>query len=361
VDPLRQLLVDRAAAVKGSSLDKAREAVILAKTLRDAGALYFTANPAAREMLAKMENIGLHYVVHEYLNTHWVPMYFAQVATEAAASDMYFVGQLPLYLNFRDLAVPASTAELFKGVADRVTFESLKDYANNEFFRRDVFMKGRAPRDEAAAQMHLDRTPFGTLIGEGALTRDVRLPHHTLHFTGAIFDALLPALAAGATTVTELVRSPALAPFGAGRLRDAMVRLALAGQVSPTIATTRAAPAPAGRFRVVSAYNRMLLRERLSGERQLVLASAVAGTGVALTMLEGVILRLLTEIPEPQWNEWIGAFAERQPFRLRVGDRAVESSEERMRVLLEQIEPFRAKRIPRLIELGLIVPDGIAQ
>jgi hypothetical protein len=360
VEPLRQLLTDRAAAVAGSSLDRAREGVALAKSLQDAGALYFAANPAAREMLAKMESIGLPYVVHEYLNAHWVPMYFANVAAEAAESDMYFVGQLPLHLNYRDLAIPASLAALFKGVTDRVTFESLKDYANNEFFRRDVFRKGRAPRDEAAANAHLDRTPFGTLIGEGALTRDVRLPHHTLHFVGPIFDALLPELAAGATTVNDLVRASSLASFTRARIRDSVVRLALAGQVSPTLEPTRAAPAPPGRFRVVSAFNRMLLRERLTSDRQLVLASTVAGTGVALTRLEGVLLRLLTEIPESQWRAWVGEFAARQPFRLKVGDVAVEG-DARVDRLLEQIEPFRAKRLPRLVELGLVVSEGIAQ
>jgi SAM-dependent methyltransferase len=357
VEPLRQLMLDRGAAVGGSSLHRAREGLALAKLLCESGAAYFTGNPAAKDMLERMEKIGLPYVVHEYLHAHWVPMYFAQVAAEMAASDLYFVGQLPLHLNYRDLAIPASLAGVFKGVTDRVTFESLKDYATNEFFRRDVFVKGRVQRDEAAATAYLDSTPFGTLIGEGEIARDVRLPHHTLHFVGEIFDALFPALAEGATTVTDLAGVPQLAGFGTVRLRDAIVRLVLAGQVSPTIAKTHATPAPAGRFRVVSAYNRMQLRERLSSEHPIVLASAVAGTGVRLPMLEGVMLRLLTEIPETDWAAWVAAFAQRQPFRMRVGDRAVEDDEERVRVLLEQVDPFRAKRLPRLIELGIVARE----
>jgi SAM-dependent methyltransferase len=354
VEPLRQLMLDRGAAVGGSSLHRAREGVALARLLCDAGATYFTGNPAAKDMLERMEKLGLPYIVHEYLHAHWVPMYFTQVAAEVAANDLYFVGQLPLHLNYRDLAIPASLAELFKGVTDRITFESLKDYATNEFFRRDVFIKGRVQRDEAAANAYLDSTPFGALIGQGPVARAVRLPHHTLHFAGEIFDALFPVLAAGATTVAELARVPTLAAYGAPRLRDAVIRLSLAGQVSPTIATTRSAPAPAGRFRVASAYNRMMLRERLSSDHPIVLASMVAGTGVMIPMLEGVVLRLLTEIPEAEWRAWVAAFAERQPFRLRVGDRAVESEDERFSVLMDQVESFRAKRLPTLIELGIV-------
>jgi hypothetical protein len=102
----------------------------------------------------------------------------------------------------------------------------------------------------------------------------------------------------------------------------------------------------------------MVLRERLSNEHPAVLASPAAGTGVPLTMLEGVLLRLLTEIPESEWAAWVTAFARKQPFRLRLGDRAVEDDDERVHVLLDQVEAFRAARIPGLVELGIVHATG---
>jgi hypothetical protein len=340
--------------VGGSSIERAREGIAFAKMLRDAGAEYFNRNPAAKEMLSIMERMGLTYVVHEYLHAHWVPMYFSQVAAEMAEHDLYFVGQLPLYLNYRDLAIPASLAGVFEKVNDRITFETMKDYATNQFFRRDVFIKGRVLRDEAASRAFLESTPVGTLIGDGPLTRDARLPHHTLHFTGEIFDALFPALAAGATTVTELSRLPALSRFGTARLRDAVTRLVLAGQVSPTLASTHAGPVPPGPLRVASSYNRMTLRDRLTTDDPLVLASPVAGTGIPLPRLEALTLRLVTEIPESEWPEWIAAFVRTEPFRVKVGDRTVDDDQARVRILLSQVEPFRAKRLPKLVELGIV-------
>src|SRR6185312_8851699 len=118
VEPMRRLMLDRAAAVQGSTLDKAREALALAKKLADLGAQYFANNPAAKTMIDLMERNGPQYVAHEYLHAHWVPMYFTQLAGELAAADLYFVGQLPLHLNYRDLAIPPSLAPLFAGVAD---------------------------------------------------------------------------------------------------------------------------------------------------------------------------------------------------------------------------------------------------
>jgi SAM-dependent methyltransferase len=358
VEPLRRLMLDRGAGVGGNSLERARAGLDFAKLLSASGAAYFADNPAAKDMVAKMEQGGLSYVVHEYLHAHWVLMYFADLAAEMAAKDLHFVGQFPLYLNYRDLAAPASMDGILRGVTDRIAFETLRDYATNTFFRRDVFIKGNAPPNEAAATAYIDAVPFGTLVGEGPLRRDVRLPHHTLHFAGEIFDALFPALFAGSTSVGDLARLPALAAFGQARLRNAVIRLALAGQVTATRHPTRTAPVPAGRFRVRSAYNRMILQERLSSSRPIVLASPVAGTGIVVSMLDAVVLRLLTEIPAAEWQTWVAEFSQRQPFRIRVGDRAVESDAERMVALLEQVESFRANRMPGLIELGIVEPEG---
>jgi hypothetical protein len=44
----------------------------------------------------------------------------------------------------------------------------------------------------------------------------------------------------------------------------------------------------------------------------------------------------------------------RQPLRLRVGDRAVETEDEQVRVLAEEVERFRAGRLPKLVALGVV-------
>ena len=110
---------------------------------------------------------------------------------------LYFVGQLPLYLNYRDLAIPEKLAPMFAGTLDRVAFESLKDFAINEYFRRDVFVKGRGSRDANATQTYLDGTLFGAPLQGGVVPREAKLPHHTLHYAGPIFDALAPAIDEG--------------------------------------------------------------------------------------------------------------------------------------------------------------------
>src|SRR6185437_9863305 len=160
----------------------------LARMLADAKAGYFTQNPVTREMLEAIAKGGMSYAVHEYFQPYWHAMYVADVAREMAAGDLGFVGQLPLYLNYGDLSVPSEAMRLLADVEDRIVFESLKDYALNEFFRRDVYVKGTRSRVDGATAAYLDTTPFGTLVPLARLARTVRLPHYTVDLGGPVFD-----------------------------------------------------------------------------------------------------------------------------------------------------------------------------
>lgn len=355
LEPLRRLMLDSAAGVPGTSLDRARHALSAVKVLSDAGAGYFAQNPAARSMLDTMTRAGLPYVTHEFFHAHWSPLYFADVAREMAAGGLYFVAELPLYLNYRDLALPKALADLLKGVDNRVAFESLKDFAVNEFFRRDVYVKGQAACSEATTRAYLESTAFAAPAG--LVQRDVRLPHYTLQFVGPIFDALIPALVESPATVTDLARRPALASFGAAQIRSSLLRLALAEQVSPMMAPTLPAPPEAlraGRYRVPLPYNRAILDQRLSSKNLVVLASPIAGTGLVLSMVEAVGVHLLTAV-EPEAREaWLRRFVAESPLKLSDKGRPITDKEEQRRVLAQQIDELRVRRLPELLRLGIL-------
>ncbi len=358
IEPLRRLMLDSAAGVPGTSLDRARHGLALAKVLDDAGAGYFTDNPTARSMLETMRKAGLPYVVHEYLHAHWSPMYFADVAREMAGADLYFVGQLPLHLNYRDLSLPPAMVQLFKGVDNRVALESLKDFALNEFFRRDVYVKGRASCSPETTRAYFESTPLGAPVGAPFVLREVRLPHYQLQFAGPIFDALVPALAEGSATVAELARRPELARYGASAIRDALLRLVLGDQVIPMTRSATFAGAPAGsdRYRVPLAWNRAILEQRLSSKNLVTLASPLAGTGTALSTLQATALHLLTAVEPSARDAWLAAFVGRASLQLHDGDRNVTDPEEQRRILSGKVDEFHEKRVPELLRLGILEP-----
>ncbi len=352
VEPLRQLILARAAVATGNSLDRARAGLEFADALREAGAHYFESNPAATAMLETMKRHSLHYVVHEHLHAHWVPMYFAQVAAEMAAHDAYFVGQLPLHLNYRDLTIPASLEPIFRGVTDRSAFEGLKDFAVNTFFRCDVFVKGRAGRSDAITREYLETTPFGALGDEGPMAREVPLPNHTLRYKGEVFDALIPALGEGADTVTSLAARTSFAP---ARVRDAMLHLLLGERISPLEAPTKT-PMRIGKLSVPSAYNHWIIQRGFTTEVPVVLAAPAMGNGVELSMTEAAGLYLALEADVVKRAEWTRAFCV-DLTHLTLGDRTVTDKHDLETIVGAEAERFRETRVPKLVELGVLASD----
>jgi SAM-dependent methyltransferase len=355
VEPLRQILLTPTLGIECDSLERARRGLAFAKELEAAGAEYFRSNPSAKDMLAIMEREGLSYIAHEYLNTHWAPMYFAQVAFELAQNDLHFVGGLPIHLNYRDLALPSAVTKLFEKMTDRLTFESLKDFGLNEFFRRDVYVRGRPGRDGKHTNDYLDTTPFGTLHSRMPESRDVRLPHQTIRYDKPIFDALFLLLQDGARTGRALAELPELAPFGIEKVRAALLRLCLGGHVFPVMRSTQTKPAPKG-LRIATTFNRKAL-ERPSTTGYVV-ASPITGAGISLTGRETIALRALTEIPASDRDAWLRTHFERKAWTIELRGRKVDDIDEQLEVIRDEITAFETIGMKKLFELGVVEPNA---
>ena len=360
IEPLRRLMLDHVARVlprDAPSLEKAREGFELLQRLLDANAAYFGSHPTARSMVQLMKKAGLPYVVHEYFHAHWQPMYFADVARGMAAHGLQFVGQLPLFLNVRALATPPSVKAIADQVDDRLAFESLKDFASGDLFRSDVYIRERngppLPRSEAATHAFFEQTPFGTLTNNAQIKRQVRLPFYTLAFTGTVYDPLIPAIASSAATAGELAGRPELASFGARRIGDCLQNLALGGQVVPMRRWPRGS-SDGPRFRLTLAYNAGALVDAVDGVGPLVLASPVTGSGLMVSLVEAICLRLLTLVEPSGHADWIRAFAAARPTPLVVGDKPIKEPEKLVRAITRELESLRQSFVPRLVDLGIL-------
>ncbi len=357
VEPLRRLMLDASADVEGGSEARVRHALATAKLLCDANAEYFVANPSAKDILATMLEMGVPYAAHEFFNAHWHPMYFADVVEEAAERDLRFVGQLPLHLNYGDLTIAPALQGAFRAVSDRRTWERLKAFATNEFFRRDVFVNGAVPRAENTTHAYLDTTPFGTLVHAEQVKREVALPNRSLLFTGPLFDAVIATLALRSSTVGELAITPSLALFGVDAIRQAVLRLLMGKDIIPVRSSSETPDVTGSRYRIPSAFNRAILTQALSRNHAIVLASPVAGTGVGISMLHAVSLRLLTEACPDDRAAWIRAFVDANPLRVWEHGRPVDAKADLARVVGVQFEQFCATRLSKLIELGIVERD----
>jgi SAM-dependent methyltransferase len=348
VEPLRRLILDHGGA-GGASLDRARNGFAFARRLAGAGAAYFAKHPNAKAMIALIEQAGLLYVAHEYLNAHWHPMYFADVAAEMGSHGLTYVGQLPLYLNVPALAMPAALRDLAMSLGDKVAFDALKDYAVNELHRSDVYVKGEARTSEATLRDFFEHTPFGTVVPR--VKRSARLPVYTLEYTDPIHDAVIGAISTGAATAVELASKPRLSSFGVKRIVDCLVNLSLGGQVLPLRRDLPVEPTGSA-YRVASVHNQIALRSCLfDDDSPLVLAAPATGTGLQLSLFDALSVYLVTEIPPKERHAFVTSFAK----PVLVDDRPVRG-EKLLRALVREIDEFDVKLGPKLVELGILRP-----
>jgi SAM-dependent methyltransferase len=362
VEPLRQLLLSPLGGPGGaeneSTLERANRGLNFAHAMEKLGAQYFALNPSASGMLATMTKAGLSYVVHEYMHEHWTPMYFARVAWEMASSDLHFAGVLPPFLNFRDLAIPASLEGVFTDVSDRVTFESLKDFAINEFFRRDVYVKGKHPRSPETTNAYMDETPWGLVANANLIPADrkVTLPHREITFEGPLFDALFDVLKEGASTMEAMMNHAALANEPKEQVRAALLKIVLAEVVRPMLRPTTTRPAnPDAMYSLPSVYNQMMVKRSGLADTPLVLISTAAGTAFPISALDALAIRILTEVAPPDRTKWIEDFVGRSVLRLKVGDHIVSNRPDQIKLIEEARTTLSTKALSKLVELGILI------
>ncbi len=283
--PLRHLMYMYGKMVGGPTLGQLDQAIGFIDRLKATQPAYFRANPGLEDRFAALRKLDRRYLSHEYMNDAWSLLYFSDVNAELAAAKLSFVGTAHLPDRIDAVVFTAEQREVLKGIADPVMRETLKDYVQNQQFRRDLFAKGPVPLakgdlDEAWMRQRFalgaPRTPDDLKakvgLGEVALKPE-------------IYDVLLSKFAERAWTVRELLADPAVATMGWQALREALMLLIGLNRLHPALD----AAGDAKRAKRTQALNAAIVR-RGSGSDLNYLAAPVSGTGHPLGRIEQLLL-----------------------------------------------------------------------
>ena len=143
--------------------------------LKQAGALYFQANPALENRLTDIRKQDPRYIAHEYMNQDWHPLMFADIAGEMLEAKCRFIGSATLAENIDTVAVPPNMAPILGETRDPNLRETLRDIGCAQAFRRDVFRKRISPMPAAEHQMLVEGiTLAGTGISGAGEARHLR-------------------------------------------------------------------------------------------------------------------------------------------------------------------------------------------
>lgn len=118
-----------------------KSAINTLKVLKEHSPKMAQALPAFQSRMNTFDKQDPAYLLQEYNNVYWQPVFVTQMMDELAAVKLSYMGTATLSEAFAEV-LPVSVQELIKQEHALAIKEQLRDYATNQNFRRDLYVKG---------------------------------------------------------------------------------------------------------------------------------------------------------------------------------------------------------------------------
>jgi SAM-dependent methyltransferase len=322
--------------------------------LKQAGALFFQANPAAEHKLVEIRKQDARYVAHEFLNQDWHPLMFADVAREMLGAKCRFIGSATLAENIDTVTVPPNVAPLLAETRDFYLRETLRDLGCAQAFRRDLYRKGIASMPAAEQQMLLDRV---TLIGLGTPTPEggptFATPIGSVTGRAEVYEPLLSLLAAGPLGIGEVRQSSAFARRPLVELMQACTLLVAGGYAHPSLPDGVITTGDEAARRL----NLTIARANARGAELPRLAAPAIGSAISADILETLLVGELLA-GKPARTDTLATdlvhLLVRSGRNVQRDGAAITDPSETLRIVTEAVALMLERRVPRLRHLGVV-------
>ena len=290
--PLQKLVYETARHLTGDASQRTQAALKSIQELAGAKFGYFTATPTAGKMAAKMAERNANYLAHEFLNEYWTPFYSADVADEMANAKLNFVGSATLAENHIELLGSEELQAKVKAQPTQRLRQLFQDVAQNQRFRRDVFVRGHAQLNRAAIQRNMESQVFGSLRDLKPLTNVAKVARGEVKFDEKGFPALKEALAQGTWSTAELRREMLAKKMAHLDVERTLNLLAATGIAMPCALAARpkAMTANPRQIKIPFAVNQALVKRMIETLAPGNLVSTEAGNALGLDPIFAIIL-----------------------------------------------------------------------
>lgn len=295
--PLQHLLrlnLKRGGA-RGTIFDRLASGLGLATGLQKAGSQFFAEESRAGRMLEGIKTDDPNYLVHEYLQEHWKPSFFAETASALGEAGLRFVGGTRLLAQFDELNFRPEALDLLASIDDSWLRETARDFLRSGHVKGDIYVKrDEADPSRAESSPVLDLAFILGVPASLAKTRKVETPVAKLEFGLPPFRNILETLGeepCRPRSLEELIEGCSPSRVEKEEVLRALMILVDAAIVYPAQPGARAAEAAAACARL----NAEILRRSLTDDRIHALACPVTGGGVAVSRVQQLFLLALQQ------------------------------------------------------------------
>jgi SAM-dependent methyltransferase len=351
--PLQRLLLEHAGRSHGRSDALMKSAAVFLQQLEGAKAGYFKANPGLKPRMQKLANGNVNYLVHEYLNQAWQPLYFADVAKDFAQAKLDFVGSAELALAYPSIFFTPDKLDLINGGGDPVYRETIKDYFLNTSFRKDVFVRGARSMPALRQKETLQELQLVTVVPRHAFNLKLKFGHAEIDARAEVYVPFLDALSLGPKSILELSRLPALQALSPHTIWQVAALLVASGQVAISIAPQL------GTLGVTAQrLNRVIANEARYSDDYQVLAAPLCGGGVGAHHTERLMLSALMDHGEhlgaQQLAQHVWDSIQKSGRRMANSAQPMQDNAENLTALRAMVESTITHKLPLWKTLGIL-------
>ncbi|MBV8636196.1 MAG: methyltransferase regulatory domain-containing protein [Burkholderiaceae bacterium] len=352
--PLQRLLREHAALHPARTDAQIEQARGFFGKMVEAKAGYFVRNPNVEPRLQVLKTGSPQYLVHEYLNEHWEPLYHADVARELGEeAKLEYAGSAELPLAFQAVYLSQDKQDLLKSINDATVRETVKDYMLDTTFRKDVFVRGARTMRQQRYLEAMFQFGLALTVPRGQITMKMKLPFGEVNAREEVYQPVLDALAQRPCPLSELGALPALQGKPLSQLVQMVALLTATGQ-----ACIYPLHQPGPTAGSAAAMNRALTAQLPYGDDYQVLVSPLLGNGITVSTVMSLVYLMLATPGTPNDAAAIAARAWRimaaQGRKLLRDGKPIEGDEQNLAELTIQIGEILSKNLPVWRQLGML-------
>jgi predicted methyltransferase family protein len=308
-------------------------------------------------MAAKMAERNANYLAHEFLNEYWTPFYSVDVADDMAEAKLNFVGSATLAENHLELLGNEDVQAKIKAQPTQRLRQLFQDLAQNQRFRRDVFVRGHAQLNRVGTARNMEQQVFGAVRDLKNVTNVAKVARGEVKFDEQAFPVLKEAFQQGTWSTAELRKEMAARKLMHVDVERTTALLVATGIAVPCAVASRPGPIPAHpkRINIPSPVNRALVKRMVDNLAAGNLVSPLAGNAMSLDPIFAVILSAAGQPWKDQDEFKERIFGEVKRRRLRFNKPAKEEKPlDDMARAAQFLDRFWADEAPVLHRLGVI-------
>lgn len=360
--PLRDLL-QLHSGMLGTEAESAGQrlanALHFASTLAETGSGYCAATPSVRPLLEQLRRGNPDQAARAYLNKDWRPLYFADMAHAMGLAKLQFASSTRLLNQIDAISLPEKAKAALGTANNAILRETVRDYACNQLFRTDMFVKGAHRLKPLDLVNKLAAIPLSLTVQLEAVSMRLAGPAGAVTLNEELYAPCLTALADGnyaPKTLEQLEDHPLLAGMDSYQLTEIIAVLTGAGWLHPVYAAT---PDAQTRSRCAALNRTLCAYARSTGDIPW-LASPVLGAGVASNRLEQLFLLSRADGGENPaiWAEDVGNILAGLGETLLRPDGTALTPDELHGELRHAAELFQQQRLPLLEALQAVPSAG---